>query len=208
MKKLRAVQERRKSIPTEHDLRDLGRDPLLSESTPYGAIVVQGPGYSEIAKLASQENFSAEWNSGHQALVVYPNRIVDGEHKVHAVTLFMFVIHHLESFHAESKIHLVEVSRLAHHLKARATQHSTPSHHEMLLQGLLQEMKHHSKESHFLSVSSPSAHHLKQAGFRVQAQGTESATFTHQALSDFRADLIREHLAEQSQQNQKLRKVG
>lgn len=206
MSKLRLIKDRTQDVHTEFDLRGMGNDPLITQSFPIGALLIKNIQGKDIGKTAAGFGFSLVHLHDHDSAMLHSSRLVAGEHKHHAIQLFLFSLHLLDQFGENTHFFVSEISRLHLNLENAIKGKNTPIG-PLMLEKFNELDKHH--HSHQLTVDGATAMHLQQAGFPVRAHAMANVSWNRKELLAVRDELKKE-LAERnkSMDEQSKRKVG
>jgi hypothetical protein len=200
MKKLRLVKERAVSSEIENDLRGLGSDPLLQESSP--AVYLTISGLNESAPLVPflrKYGLAVDVSAHAQILHVRLAQLQEGKHKEQAVILFVAALDLLERC---PMVHLKlwQQNRLAHHLGRAIGQKSLERAHS--LDGAVHTWRAHLAAP--LTLEGVVTHYLDQAGFDIPSQIEQDLSLSHEEAQR----LVSQLRSSASHSSSSLRKVG
>jgi len=183
-KSLKLVKERKEDIATENNLRGFGRDPIFENSAPFAVLTVQGLTLEETLTVREHYNLIVKNSDSKKTHCLTCKNIVDGEHKLQAMTLFVAALS-LSSQHSHASFHLHEMSSFKEHLNPRHQKESV------------------NQKNHTVMLSPTVQHHLAKAGFSVQVSN-ENQLLDHRQITSF----IREFRSQKQHVIQHQKKAG
>lgn len=142
MSRLKLIVERKQDVGSEFDLRDLGRDPLLTETHPFSTLSIHDLAVDEASSFeatATHHGLHAKVHADHKALIIHTHKLIAGEHKIQAIHLFAFLMKNLGKIPSHAHCLMTEVNRFKIHMKDAMDE----GHHSLHATALTHIQEHH-----------------------------------------------------------------
>lgn len=198
MGKMRVIKNRDHDSRTYNgpDLRGLGSDPLLVDSSPYAVLTILQPQKSLTAWLEKYKLTHEHIKDHPTAVHIRCRNHTEGKHKIEALTLAVAALDGDHIGHHGAILH--EVKAL-HHQMHKAIYNVNEAHSPYHVDQVLHQ-HHWQKEG--LTISGVSSFHLHQAGL------LSSSSETDRHLSKHDIHRLKAELLQQAQQASSQKKVG